>query len=75
MMSHVVEYKERCYEQQRVQQATHSGMGRTMHASNYKFGNGRWVRNLLELVEGKVAARQRWSDTSKLLPEDFVGLK
>lgn len=40
-----------------------------------KFGNGRWVRNLLQAVEGKVAARKRWSDTSTLLPEDFNGLK
>lgn len=75
MMAHVVEYKDRLYELQRAQQTSHPEMGYTMHASNYKFGNGRWVRNLLELIEGKVAARQRWSDTSKLLPEDFVGLK
>lgn len=65
LLDHVVKYKEKRYEQE----------GKRNEGEAYKFGNGRWVRNLLELVEGKVAARRRWSDTSKLLPEDFVGLE
>lgn len=75
MMAHVVEYKERRYEQQESQKSARPDFGSTMHISNYKFGNGRWVRNLLEFIEGKVAARQSWSDTTKLLPEDLLGLK
>ncbi len=42
--------------------------------SNYKFGNGRWVRNLFEKVEEKVTARAKNSDTSRLLVSDFDGL-
>lgn len=41
---------------------------------NYKFGNARWVRNLVEQVENNVSARRVNSDTSVLLPSDFEGL-
>lgn len=71
MMAHVIEYKERRYEQQRANYKVDI----KKQTNTYKFGNARWVRNLLELIEGKVAARQKWSDTSKLLPEDLIGLK
>ena len=42
--------------------------------TNYKFGNGRWVRNLFEKVEDNVSARSGNSDVSILLPNDFEGL-
>lgn len=43
----------------------------------YKFGNARWVRNLFEKVEANVALRKDDSDTSVLIPDDFLntGLK
>lgn len=58
-----------------VDQILDAVMAHAFKNKKEKFGNGRWVRNLLQAVEGKVAARQRWSDTSTLLPEDFCGLK
>lgn len=75
MMAHVVDYKQKRYEKQEEQQAKQSGREQTPQGDNYKFGNGRWVRNLLELIEGKVAARMKFSDPSVLIPEDFIGLK
>lgn len=38
----------------------------------YKFGNARWVRNLMEKVDNKVAYRRHDSDISKLQVQDFV---
>ena len=44
---------------------------------NYSFGNGRWVRNLMEKVEKNVANRngKKDSDIGVLLPEDFANLE
>ena len=44
---------------------------------NYSFGNGRWVRNLMEKVEKNVAKRngKKDSDIGVLLPEDFANLE
>ena len=39
--------------------------------TDYKFGNARWVRNLLEKVEYRVAARRKTSDISVLQSSDF----
>ena len=38
----------------------------------YKFGNARWVRNLMEKVDYRVASRFRISDASRLIPDDFA---
>ena len=75
MMKHVVAYKKTRYEQQEVLLAQQNSNSQTPKIEIYKFGNGRWVRNLLEQIEGKVAARRNHSDTSVLLPQDFEGLK
>lgn len=39
---------------------------------DYKFGNARWVRNLMEKVENRVAARRKVSDITKLQVSDFA---
>ena len=75
MMKHVVAYKQTRYEQQEALLAQQNPNSQTSQVEIYKFGNGRWVRNLLEQIEGKVAKRQSYSDTTVLLSEDFDGLK
>ncbi len=72
MMEYVVEYKEERYDQDEARTAKTDPIQGTKGL--YKFGNGRWVRNLFEKVESKVAARQKDSDISCLQPSDFDGL-
>ncbi len=76
LMEHVVNYKKRRYEEQRNKEAQQSATDRDAKTDSYQFGNGRWVRNLMEKLEEKVAARFRDSgDASTLMPEDFEGLQ
>ncbi len=75
MMTHVVAYKIKRYEEQDALLAQQNGQEQSPQFEKYSFGNGRWVRNLFESVEGKVAKRQIFSDVSVLLPQDFEGLK
>lgn len=74
IMAHVVDYNKCQYEKMKAKQAIQTGTNIVPSTMYFKFGNGRWVRNMLELIEGKVAARMAFSDTSVLIPEDFINL-
>ena len=76
LMEHVVKYKEERTETYQTEMAsTPPDSPRAKSITRYDFGNGRWVRNLLGVVETKVAQRQFTSDVSTLCLDDFAGLQ